>query len=466
MEIRLLGNSSLEHIENRIKIVAGAGKLSRFKGNVFEVLSSCNDYEKNLNLIKRIIKMGHKSIIEHDYLVFALVDVSPIVEQTIIGNRLTSFTIKSRREVDFRSVGYYIPDFRNIDGKIHLKNDELKAKYKNHMKYLFDEYGYFADSDINVEDARFVLPYSYHSNIIMGMDARELEKLVISLKYGKLSKIAELKELGEKLIAEITVKVPYLMETINNYEDKTKEFFDFNNYKNEIDLDINILSKPKLISYTHDCDNEILTSYLMGIYQCDKAIAQSILKDLSYKNKDFNDNLMKYIVTKNENRELEQVNFQFQIPISLAILTHLTRHRTQSLITPDFIPLWDMENYIIPPSIKKFDAKRYKKIFETNIKMFNYFKEQKVMDEDLIYFYLSGHMCNVLTTMNGRTLEWICKMRCCNKAQWQIRNIMNEIAKQIEKVAPIYGKYLGSSCKTTGECPEGTESCKNKINTR
>ena len=133
MKIELLGGCTKEELESRIQRVASAGKLSRFKGNVFEVLESCNNYENNLKLIKRIIGMGHKSIIEHDYLVFALVDVSPIVEQTIIGNRLTSFTIKSRREVDFRNVGYYIPDFRNNKMELHAKNDELKEKYIKHM---------------------------------------------------------------------------------------------------------------------------------------------------------------------------------------------------------------------------------------------------------------------------------------------------------------------------------------------
>ena len=68
--------------------------------------------------------MGHKSIIEHDYLVFALCDVTPIVEQTIIGNRLTSFTIKSRREVDFRTAGFYTPEFRNKNLEEHEKNEE------------------------------------------------------------------------------------------------------------------------------------------------------------------------------------------------------------------------------------------------------------------------------------------------------------------------------------------------------
>ena len=47
MRIELLGGSTKEELEKRIQKVAAAGKLSRFKGNVFEVLENCNDYEKN-----------------------------------------------------------------------------------------------------------------------------------------------------------------------------------------------------------------------------------------------------------------------------------------------------------------------------------------------------------------------------------------------------------------------------------
>ena len=122
MQIQLIGGTTKDELEKRIQKVAAAGKLSRFPGNVFEVLEATNDYDTNLKIIKRIIKMGHKSIIEHDYLVFGLCDVTPIVEQTIIGTRLSSFTIKSRREVDFRTVGYYSPEFRNKKGNIHSKN--------------------------------------------------------------------------------------------------------------------------------------------------------------------------------------------------------------------------------------------------------------------------------------------------------------------------------------------------------
>lgn len=460
MKIELIGGYEKNELEVRIQKVAAAGKLSRFPGNVFEVLDSCNDYEKNLKLVKRIIGMGHKSIIEHDYLVFALCDVTPIVEQTIIGNRLTSFTIKSRREVDFRNAGFYVPEFRNKDLTLHEKNEELKEKYVAHMKYLFNTYGDIADAGINVEDARFILPYSYHSNIIMGLNARELEKMIIYLKYGSVSKIAELKELGENLYKLVKDYVPYLVDGIESGAECSNNEFEYMESMIERP-EIKIIDKPHLISYTPNADDVILKSSIMYHFQCSEKEAENLLKVASEKDSDYKAKCMDIILHKEERRELEQVSFTFQIPISLSILTHLTRHRMHSLLVPEFLPMWNMNNYVIPATIKAIPE--LEKVFinanDENIKVFEEFKNAGIAEEDLIYFYLGCQMLNVTTTMNGRTLQWILRLRCCNKAQWQIRAIAKEIAKQVQEVAPLLGKGLGSTCMTDLVCYEGKECC-------
>ena len=459
MKVELLGGCSEEELEYRVKKVAAAGKLSRFPGNVFEVLDSCDDYEKNLKLVKRIIKMGHKSIIEHDYLVFAICDVSPIIEQTIIGNRLTSFTIKSRREVDFRNVGYYIPEFRDCELNIHKDNEKIKEEYKRQMQELFNFYGDMVDDGINVEDARFILPYSYHSNIIMGLNARELEKMVISFLFGRLSRLSEVKELGEKLYEIIKKYVPYLVDNIENQ--KMEDCNTFEILENNINRpDIRIVDQAKIISHTEEPDNVVIETYIMYHYQCTKEQAKNIIKQLEEKDSTIKEKIMNIILNKTENRELEQVNFTMQIPISLSILTHLTRHRMHSLLVPEFVPMWDLNNYVIPNTIKKkgWEEKLKDKV-EKNIEVFNKFKNMGVAEEDLIYFYIGGQMCNVITTMNARNIQWICRMRCCNKAQWQIRNIANQIASQVKKIAPLIGKGVGPTCITNHICNEGKESC-------
>jgi Predicted alternative thymidylate synthase len=460
MKIELLGSGEHKDIERRIKTVAAACKLSRASGTVLGIYDSCNDYESNLKFIKRVINMGHESTIEHDYLVLALSEVSPIIEQTIIGSRLASFTVKSRREVDFRKVGYYVPKFRNKEGNIHSNNEQIIQIYKTHMQSLFDDYGKFVDQGINVEDARFILPYCFNSEIIMGMDVRSLERLTKSLLYGKNSNIQELKELGENLLTIINEAAPYLSDKITQSDTDNADMFA--KFRGILPKKINILEKPKLIKGDQDCsriDDIILESTIIELSQCNNEEAKEVLKKMSYEDKK---ELMQTVLKSIEQREFEQVNFQFQIPISLAVLTHLTRHRMHSLIVPDFAPMWDLNNYIIPDSIKKLDENGYRKIYERNYKTFEMLKELDVMEEDLVYFYLAGNMCNVLTTMNGRTLEWISRMRCCNKAQWQIRDIAKEMVKQVKEIAPLFGDCLGPTCTALGYCPEGKESCKLK----
>ena len=458
MKVELLGGYKEEELKKRIKNVAAAGKLSRFPGNVLEVLETCDDYDKNLRLVKRIIQMGHKSIIEHDYLVFALCDVTPIIEQTIIGYRLTSFTIKSRREVDFSKVGYYIPEFRNEKNEIHKDNEKLKEEYKKHMQMLFDTYSKIKDKDVKVEDARFILPYSYNSNIIMGVDARELEKMIITFCYGKLSEIQEIKELGNKLLEIARESIPYLVPNLEKQEENLNTGFEFiENNSNR--PKINILDKTKLISYTPNSDDVILESAIMYHYQCSKEQAKEILENLLKSDKDAREKMIYEIMHKEERRELEQATFTFQIPISLAILTHLTRHRMQSLLIPEFLPMWDMNNYIIPESVKAVAKDEYEEAVKKNIVMKEKFEKMGVKEADLIYFYLGNQMLNVVTTMNARNVQWICRQRCCNKAQWQIRYIANDIVKLVKEVAPIIGDNLGPTCITDRYCGEGKESC-------
>ena len=458
MKVELLGSCNQEELESRIQTVAAAGKLSRFKRNVFEVLESCNDYEKNLKLIKRIIGMGHKSIIEHDYLVFALCDVTPIIEQTIIGNRLTSFTVKSRREVDFRTVGYYVPEFRDENLEIHPKNKELKEKYQEHMKYLFNAYGEIVDSGVSVEDARFILPYSYHSNLIMGLDARELEKMITSLRSGRLSRIQELKELGDRLFEIAKEKVPYLTEMIENTNVNSENQFEYLE-ANSKRPEIKIIDRPRILSHTPNADDIIIKSNIMYHYQCSEQEAEKILKELEAKDEKAREKIMDNILHKDECRELEQVNFTLQIPISLSILTHLTRHRMHSLLIPEFVPLWNMENYITPATVEAGANEIYQEAARKNIEMFEYFKSEKIAQEDLIYFYIGAQMLNVVTTIDARNLKWILRLRCCNKAQWQIRKIAQDIAGQVKQIAPLLGKGVGATCMTDRYCGEGRECC-------
>jgi len=459
MKVRFLGDTSKRSVERRVNLVASAAKLSHYDGSIFDVMTASKGYEDDLKVISRITRSGHKSVMEHDYVQIGLSGVTPIVEQTLIGFRLAAFTIKSRRYVDFRKVGYYIPEFRNVDYSIHMENKILRQKYRRHMNSLFKFYSEMVDGGIAKEDARFILPYSFYSDIAMSLNAREFEKMIIYLLYSEATKIAELRELGEKLLEIAHQYVPYIVEHIDNYVYQEKP----NECKKRIHdgkYNIEILHKPALMDYTTEPDDVILESAVMSEMQCNYDDAWKMIVEAEKEDPDFRAKYMDNIVKKSENRELEQVSFNLQIPISLSILTHLTRHRMHSLITPSFVPLWNFNHYIIPETIKNSSfLEKYQKFVKKNMQMVDDFKRSGVIEEDLVYFYLGCQMCNVITTMNGRELTWITRMRACNRAQWQIREIANAIINETQKVAPLLSKGLGPTCKVYHYCPEGKLSC-------
>lgn len=453
-------------IERRSEIVATAGRLSRAAGTVMDIIgiSENKTLEQNIKFANMVINMGHDSISDHDYCVFALKDVSPVIEQTIIEERFSSFTIKSRREADFANVGYYVPDFHDNKGNILPNNEELKKEYCKHMQMLFDSYVILTEKGIPKEDARFVLPYCYHSNIIMGMDAHTIKDLIIKLTKTKYSNITELREFGEQLYKIAKTNIPYIIPLIDKEEikevDSAEEYLleQISNEKQKVDDHTRLLnvSSPNV-------DDTILIAAIMRRYQYDKEFAEKVYNEACKNNPNFKVELMKKIAFESDGLELTQVNFQFETALSLAILTHLTRHRTHDIITPDFVPNMDIENYKTPPTIKRDEKmeKVYNDIFTINKMVYDSFKEKGVREEDLIYFTLSGTLVNSLTNMDGKTLKHILGLRECTKAQWETRQMATAMHNEVKKIpgTEAFETILGATCVTQGICNEGKECC-------
>lgn len=450
--------------KQRTNVVATAARLSRFPGNVFEVLnlSEQNSYEKNVNYIKRVIGMGHDSITDHDYFVFGLENVSAMIEQMIIAERFSSFTIKSRREVDFTNAGFYIPNFHDENGVIISNNNQVKEEYQKHMKSLFQNYGQFVNQKMKLEDARFILPYCYYSNIIMGIDAHTLKDMIIKFTKTKYAKIEELRIFGERLKEIAEESCEYILDEINKVplklEDGVDKFLNSNLQRGQYQ----VLDRPKLLNYTENTDDVILMSALMRRYQYNQLEAKRVLDEISKNNPEFKHILMRKIAFESDCLEFTQVNFQFQLALSYAVLTHLTRHRTHDIIFPDFAPIIDLMQYKIPPMMNENQQKQLQKIFKNNYDVYQRLKEQyHIREEDLVYFTLSGNMCNILTNMNGWDLRHILELRMCNKAQWETKAMANGMYQEVskQKDAQIFKSVLGPTCITQEFCKEGKESC-------
>ena len=89
----------------------------------------------------------------------------------------------------------------------------------------------------------------------------------------------------------------------------------------------------------------------------------------------------------------------------------------------------------------------------------NYRKAEKQAIEDARYVFPNACETKIVITMNARSLLHFFNVRCCNRAQWEIREMATEMLKECKKIAPALFKKAGPDC-VYGKCGEGKMSCK------
>lgn len=123
--------------------------------------------EKLLKLLKKVIGLGHHSVIEHASLTFAIEGISRACSHQLVRHRIASFSQQSQRYVSFDNIETVTPE--SIEGNPKMKElfDELKIK-------ISDTYSQMLDEGVPAEDARFVLPNAATTKLVMTMNCREL----------------------------------------------------------------------------------------------------------------------------------------------------------------------------------------------------------------------------------------------------------------------------------------------------
>lgn len=86
-------------------------------------------------------------------------------------------------------------------------------------------------------------------------------------------------------------------------------------------------------------------------------------------------------------------------------------------------------------------------------------KARKLANEDARFLLPNACETKIVVTMNVRSLFNFFCHRCCNRAQWEIRDVANEMLRLCLNAAPNIFKYAGPSCVAEGKCPEGKMTC-------
>lgn len=172
--------------------------------------------------------------------------------------------------------------------------------------------------------------------------------------------------------------------------------------------------------------------------------------------------LLQHLTASGHLSPTEHVSFTFAIEgVSRALSHQLVRHRIASYSQKSqrYVSEDDFQ-YIIPPSISvnpqalRIYQERLQEIREAYRQL-----AEMVPREDARYLLPNATETKLVCTFNARSLFNFFKLRCCNRAQWEIRELAMLMRREVRRVAPVLFALAGPSCETEGICWEGKFSC-------
>lgn len=420
------------------EVCASAARISTTQGDAAEIFEKANGNPHNQNLIQKVLQSGHRSLIEHAIFTIAFWNVSAFVEQYLIECRLASFTVKSRRYVDFSSFGYYMP--------LNLSED-AQAQYRRYMDALFSAYRELLEAGVPKEDARFLLPYAFNSNFYCTVNARELVHIICSIRCGRGQNIPELQALADQLVPQIEEIFPCLMPELECAPSKNDTPVPPSDLWKAQDV-------PTFIDEREAGSVQLLNAPTdpLGILRAAYAV--------NYPDSAFPFTI-DALLASDRPRELEQLSYTFSVSnITLSGITHIVRHRMQSLIIPSIQSI-DHSRYIAPATIKNSSDlwKRYRSTLTTTNGMLQQVAQSPELRKYSYYFAVSGNVMDIMTTINARELKLLIQLRTCRRAQWEIREITMDMLRLLRQNSPTLYDRFGPSCYACGQCPEGKLSC-------
>ena len=174
-------------------------------------------------------------------------------------------------------------------------------------------------------------------------------------------------------------------------------------------------------------------------------------------------NFLDKIMSLGHQSVLEHASFTFGIEGISRVTTHqLVRHRIASFSQQSQRYVSHTERFaaVVPPTIAersdvltRFEA-QMAAVHRAYVEMV----EEGIPAEDARYILPNATETKIIVTMNARELLHFFELRCCERAQWEIRAMAMEMLKLAKAVAPVIFQGAGPGC-IAGPCPEGTMTC-------
>lgn len=160
---------------------------------------------------------------------------------------------------------------------------------------------------------------------------------------------------------------------------------------------------------------------------------------------------------------LEHASYTFAIEgVSRALTHQLVRHRLASFNQQSqrYVAYREGLEVVKPDSIAGNDEANalFDKMIDNTVEAYKEFLAMGIPAEDARYILPNAAETKIVVTMNIRELLHFFTLRCCNRAQWEIRDLAWKMLDLVRETAPFIFADAGPSC-VRGACPEGKMSC-------
>jgi thymidylate synthase (FAD) len=181
--------------------------------------------------------------------------------------------------------------------------------------------------------------------------------------------------------------------------------------------------------------------------------------------------LVRGLVASGHHSALEHASFSFAVDgVSRACTHQLVRHRVASYNQQSqrYVNFSHADSFVVPPSIaadaaaeqvflRAMDQAReaYDRLVELGLADG---RSRESVQEDARFVLPNAAETKIVVTMNARELRHFFAVRCCNRAQWEIRALAWELRGLVRQLAPALFHKSGPGC-LYGSCPEGKMTC-------
>lgn len=240
------------------------------------------------------------------------------------------------------------------------------------------------------------------------------------------------------------------------------------------------MAKVTLITYTPEPDQLIAQAARL-------CYSSASIEDIeSSLTPEKTDSMVEMLAGMGHDSPTEHASFTFGIEgVSRSFLAQLTRHRiaSYSVKSQRYVNEKEFE-FVIPPEIDAIpeareeflaameeDRKRYESIAgilqrHHKEKMLQSGMEEKkaetaarrLANEDARFVLPNACETKVVCTFNARSLNHFFSLRCCNRAQWEIRDVATQMLRLVRQAAPALFRKAGPAC-VRGACSEGKMTC-------